>query len=162
MMCMATEFEMVELQLVTLSFTVFVVCVRRIDWRYKNNRTSYSRQSGTVKYEYGLFKLKCHELPFHECEGRLISTTNAFGLVWHRLILTHPSFYPDALLFAGRSLDEVLGSSSVNVSRVIAFVSTTDKPARSAGNTAGSNSNITKAPVGSAGGIWSLRKTRWG
>jgi len=113
--CITARCNIIELQLIPICLLAFAMVLHRAYWRYQNNHTCYSRRTGIVRYEFGLLRLKQLELPFRECEGRLVSTSNLFGLVWHRLILTHPAYRKSVLLLSSRSFDEVLGYWSVIV-----------------------------------------------
>jgi hypothetical protein len=113
--CIIAHCNIIELWLIPLSLLCLAGGLHRAYWRYENNLTCYSRRAGIVRYEYGVFKLNYCELPFQECEGRIVSTSNIFGFVQHRLILTHPIYSKNILLFSDRSIDEVLGYWSLIV-----------------------------------------------
>jgi hypothetical protein len=51
----------------------------------------YDREKGTVRREYGWFKLKYHETPFWESEAYLVSAPNQMGLMRHMLLIKHPN-----------------------------------------------------------------------
>jgi hypothetical protein len=51
----------------------------------------YDREKGTVRREYGWFKLKYHEMTFWDSEAYLVSGSNQMGLMRHMLFLFHPS-----------------------------------------------------------------------
>lgn len=51
----------------------------------------YDREKGTVRREYGWFKLKYHEMAFWDSEAYLVSGSNQMGLIRHMLFLFHPS-----------------------------------------------------------------------
>jgi len=52
---------------------------------------TYDREKGTIRREYGWFKLKYHEMTFWESEAYLVSGSNQMGLMRHMLFLFHPS-----------------------------------------------------------------------
>lgn len=52
---------------------------------------TYDREKGTIRREYGWFKLKYHEMSFWESEAYLVSGSNYMGLICHMLFLFHPS-----------------------------------------------------------------------
>ncbi|MEJ2464037.1 MAG: hypothetical protein P8098_20800 [Candidatus Thiodiazotropha sp.] len=76
----------------------------------KRNRFHiYDRETGMVRKEYGWFKVKYHERPFWECEGRIVSAPNHFGLMRHTLFLSHPSVGLGTAVLEGVDCDLPLG-----------------------------------------------------
>jgi len=93
----------------TMACLAIAIPLHLIGKRLKSNRFRvYDRQNGTIRREYGWFKLKYHETPFGECEGYLVSAQNQMGLIRHMLMLVHPSL-GSFLLTEGTDLDISLG-----------------------------------------------------
>jgi len=104
-----TRFEDTIHFYVTLTCLAIAIPLHLIGKRLKSNRFRvYDRQNGTIRREYGWFKLKYHETPFWECEGYLVSAPNHMGLMRHMLMLVHPSL-GTFMLTEGADLDLPLG-----------------------------------------------------
>jgi hypothetical protein len=78
--------------------------------RLKRNRFHiYNRETGIIRKQYGWFKVKYNERPFWECEGRIVSAPNHFGLMRHTLFLSHPSVGLGTAVLEGADYDLPLG-----------------------------------------------------
>jgi hypothetical protein len=104
-----TRFEDTIHAYTTLICLSIAIPLHLIGKRLKSNRFDvYDREKGTIRREYGWFKLKYHETPFWECEGYLVSAPNHMGLMRHMLFLEHPTLGA-FLLTEGADLDLPLG-----------------------------------------------------
>jgi hypothetical protein len=105
----ATKFQANTALWVTLICLSIAIPLHLFSKRLTSNRFRvYDRHSGTIRREYGWFKLKYHETPFWECEGYLVSAPNHMGLMRHMLFLEHPTLGA-FLLTEGAELDLPLG-----------------------------------------------------